>query len=148
MAQPNETVVFLGKVSLFRYLDQDVLKFLAGRIRLMSLPEGPIFKENDPVDGLYIIRSGAAKVTRSSESGGAEAVLAILGAGDSVGEIGLIDGMPRSADVTAMRPVECYCLGRDVFMAVLERHPEMARGMLTALATMARNADEWVARTI
>ena len=75
-------------------------------------------------------------------------MLAILSQGDSFGEIGLIDGLPRSADVTAMNAVECYILERDDYLAVLEQHPEMARSMLEALASMVRNADAWLARTI
>ena len=56
--------------------------------------------------------------------------------------------MPAYADVSAMQPVECYTLARDVFFTVLDEHPEIARGMLQVLAGMVRNADEWVARAI
>ena len=143
-----ETREFLGKLFIFQSLKPEVLESLAKRMRLVSLPEGPIFKEKDATDALYIIKSGAAKVTKSAEAGGTEAVLAILSQGDSFGEIGLIDGLPRSADVTAMNPVECYILERDDYLAVLEQHPEMARSMLEALASMVRNADAWLARTI
>ena len=147
-AQTAETAEFLGRLSIFQNLEQDALGQLAGQLSLVSLPEGPIFKENDPVQGLYVIKSGAAKVTKSAEGGETEAVLAILGQGDSFGEIGLIDGRPRSADVTAMQATECYLLERDVFYDLLEQHPEMARHMLQALASMVRNADEWIAHTI
>ena len=146
--QTAETAAFLGRLSIFQYLEQEALKRLAGQLSLVSLPEGPIFKEKDPVHALYIIKSGAAKVTRSAQGGGPEAVLAILSQGDSFGEVGLIDGMPRSADVSAMQATDCYLLERDVFFNLLERHPEMARHMLQALASMVRNADEWIAHTI
>ena len=146
--QTAETAEFLGRVSIFQYLDQEVLERLAGQLTLVSLPEGPIFKENDPVHGLYIMKTGTAKVTKTAQGGGPEAVLNILGQGDSFGEIGLIDGMPRSADVSAMQATECYLLERDVFFSLLERHPEMARHVLQALASMVRNADEWIAQTI
>ena len=146
--QTAETAEFLGRLSIFQYLGQEALERLAGQLSLVSLPEGPIFKEKDPVHGLYIIKSGAAKVTRSAQGGGPEAVLAILSQGDSFGEVGLIDGMPRSADVSAMQATDCYLLERDTFFNLLERHPEMARHMLQALASMVRNADEWIAQTI
>ena len=146
--QIDETAEFLGRLTIFQYLKQDALERLAGQLSLVSLPEGPIFKEKDPVHGLYIIKSGNAKVTKSAQGGETEAVLAILGQGDSFGEIGLIDGMPRSADVSAMQATECYLLDRDVFFSLLEQHPEMARHMLQALASMVRNADEWISHTI
>ena len=139
-----ETIEFLGKLAIFQLLPRDGLERLADQMRVVPLPEGPVFKENDPVDGLYIVKSGTAKVTKGGA--GMEAVLAIHGQGDSFGEIGLIDGLPRSADVTAMQPMECYFLGRDSFLAALDQHPELARSMLLSLAGMVRNADEWVAR--
>ena len=145
--EPKETVEFLGNLSIFKNLQPDVLESLADRVKLVAIPEDPVFQENDPVSELYIIKSGAAKVTKSAEGGGPEAVLSILKAGDSFGEIGLIDGLPRSANVTA-QPMECYSLDRDVFFSILERHPEMARGLLLSLAGMVRNADEWLARTL
>ena len=115
---------------------------------VITVPEGPILKENDPADGLYVIKSGVAKVTKSADGGGPEAVLNLLREGDSFGEIGLIDGLPRSANVAAMQPLEYYYLGRDDFFALLDRNPEMARGILRSLASMVRNADAWVARAI
>jgi len=53
------------------------------------------------VDGLYIIEAGWAKVTKASESGETEAVLEILQPGSCFGEIGLIDGLPRTAIMRA-----------------------------------------------
>ena len=147
-AQLEETVAFLGNLPIFQSLSREGLTRLAENMELRSFSEGPILRENGSARGLHIIKSGAAKVTKSSEAGGTEAVLAILKPGDSFGEIGLIDDMPASADVSAMQPVECYTLGRDVFFTVLDEHPEIARGMLQVLAGMVRNADEWVARAI
>ncbi len=143
-----ETVEFLGSVDFFKHLKEDALGRLAGWMRLVCLPEGHIIKDTDPVDGLYIIQSGTAKVTKSAERWEAEAVLAILGPGSCFGEIGLIDGLPRSANVTAMEPTRCYFLPRDAFLQALEQNPEIAAGMLPALAAMVRNADQWIAQLL
>ena len=148
MYQLAETVEFLGYLSIFQNLKPELLERLARQIELTRLPEGPIFRENDPADGLYIIKSGSAKVVKSSGAGAPEGVLSTLKQGDSFGEIGLIDGLPRSADVIAMEPMECYILRRDAFLSVLKHVPEVARIMLQALARMVRNADEWVSRSI
>jgi CRP-like cAMP-binding protein len=129
-------------------MSQEEIKVLATRIQLVSIPSGPIFKENDPSEGLYIIKSGAASVTKSSQGSGVEAVLNLLRPGQSFGEIGLIDGLPRTATVTAMGPMECYVLGRDTFLEILDNHPRIAMSLVQSLAAMVRNADEWVARAI
>ena len=121
--QSIKTIEFLGRVSIFRHLEQDALAHLAAQMQLISIPEGPILKEKENVHSLHIISSGAVKVTKSAEGGGPEAVLAILGEGDSFGEIGIIDGLTATASVTAMQPTECYLLGRDVLLAVLDQPP-------------------------
>lgn len=144
--QATEAIEFLGKLSIFKGLKAEVLQLLAGHLRVVRFAEGPVFKENDPVDGLYIIKSGNAKVTKGGE--GAAAVLALLKKGDNFGEIGLIDGLPRTADVSAMKPLECYFLRRDVFQTVLDGHPELALSLIQAFAGMVRNADAWVGRSV
>lgn len=143
-----ETVEFLGKVDLFKYLDKNGLEQLATQMHLMSLPEGHVISESDPADGLYIIKSGVARVTKSGEGAAGEAVLAILRQGNCFGEIGLIDGLPRSASVVAMGPLECYFLPRDAFLAALKEHHEVCLSLLPALAGMVRNANQWVAQLL
>ena len=123
---------------------------LAGQLGLVTLSEGKIaFRQDEPADGLYIIKSGMDKVTKwATEAEGVATVISILGQGNSFGEIGLIDGLPRSASVGAMGPVECYFLPRSEFLAALEDNPEIALAMLPALAAMVRKTDEWVAQLL
>ena len=135
-------------MALFEYLSQEALDYLATQLRLLSHPEGHIIRDGDPADGLYIIRSGVCRVTKTAKTSEAEAVLAILREGDSFGEIGLIDGLPRAADVTAIEPTDCYFLARDAFFTALEKHPEIAVRMLPTLAAMVRSADQWIAQLL
>ncbi len=142
----------LGRVSIFSTINEDVLNKLASETRLIRLPQGHLVRgtrrDTVSVDGLYILKSGIAKVTRSSQSWEAEAVLAILHPGQCFGEIGLIDGLPPSANVVTMEAMECYFLPRKAFVAALEQNPEIALGMLPALATMVRGADQWIAELL
>ena len=138
---------FLGKVDLFKKLSRKSLEILATRVHLVSLPDGHVLRENDPTDGLYIIKSGMARVTKPAATGKLQVDLATLRRGNAFGEIGLIDGLPRSANVTATEPMECYYLPRPVFLTAMEENPEIAVGMLPALAAMVRNADQ-VAQTL
>ena len=144
-----ETKEFFRGVDLFKYLTDVQLQRLAGLAVDVSFPEGNILTDNEAGDGLYIVKSGMAKVTKSAaDTAGVEAVLAILREGNSFGEISLIDGLPRSANVTAMAPMECYFLPRDSFLLAVREAPEIALGMLPALAAMVRSADQWVAQLI
>ena len=147
-----ESEDFLRRVELFKHLNKEALERLSSQVRLVCLPEGQVIRDTvrdtAPIDGLYIIKSGVAKVTRSSQVWEAEAVLAILKPGNCFGEIGLIDGLPPSANVTAVEPMECYFLPRDAFLKALEENPEIALGMVHSLGTMVRAADQWIAQLL
>lgn len=144
-----ETVEFLSQLTIFKSLQQSDLQRLAAQMTEVSFPEGVIIRDNDAADGLFIVKTGMAKVTKSAaDTVGVEAVLAILGPGKSFGELSLIDGLPRSADVTAVGPVECYFLPRAAFLMSLREDPLLALGMLIALTGMVRSADQWVAQLI
>ena len=152
MNQRTEIVEFLRGVELFAHLRDDVLLRMAGAVHLVYLQRGQLIRDTNrvtaSVDGLYIIKSGTAKVTKPSETGDAEAVLAIPRPGHCFGQIGLIDGLPPSANVTAMESMECYFLPRDAFIHALKDNPEIAVGMLPGLSSMVRSADQWIAQLL
>ena len=145
-------VEFLAGLALFKHLKRDALQRLADQVRVIHFSDGhkirDVTRDTAPVDGLYIIKSGVAKVSKPSESWEAEAVLAILGRGSCFGEIGLLDGLPPSANVTALEPMECLFLARDDFFSALEENPEIALGMLPGLSAMVRGADRWIAQLL
>ena len=121
---------FLRGVQLFGHLSDDVLMRMADAAHLVYLQRGQVIRDTNrltaSVDGLYVIKSGTAKVTKASENRGSEAVLAIPRPGHCFGEISLIDGLPPSANVTAMEPMECYFLPREAFLQDLKQNPEIA----------------------
>lgn len=82
-----------------------------------------IVRQGDDPDGFYVLVSGRARAIREDDSG--EVVLGSLGPGDSFGEIGLLDGVPRTATVRASAPVEVLRLEPALFRAIAARHPEV-----------------------
>ena len=144
-----ETKDFFRGVDLFKYLGENQLEQLARVAVKRSIPDGIIIRELDGADGLYILESGVAQVTRSAAgAGGSEAVLATLHQGNSFGEISLIDGLPRSANVTAIGPIVCYFLPREAFINALMENPQIALAMLQSFASMVRSADNWASYSI
>ncbi len=152
----NEKQNFLGKIDLFKGLAPKALKHLATETKLVYFPEGHLIRDTSrpetddtsDIDGLYVIKSGAAKVSTSSENGDVAAVIAILREGNWFGEIGLLDGLPPSANVAAMSPMECFFLPRRAFLEALNEYPEIAVGMLPGLGRMVRSADQWITQLL
>ena len=122
----EEKANFLANVELFKHLSTETLRKLASTVHLVSLPAGHVIRENEPTDGLYVIKSGMAQVTKPAGGGDLEVDLATLLQGESFGEIGLLDGLPRSANVTAVEPLTCYYLPRPVFLNAVAENPEIA----------------------
>ena len=74
-------------------------------------------------------------------------ILAILGPGALVGELSMIDGLPRSASVAAIRESKLSFVSRSVFNAVAHREPEIYRHITALLARRLRDVDEALTAT-
>jgi len=99
-----EAATLIDGSPMFDDLPEDVLSDLAGRVTLGRYPAGkPVFRQGDRPHALYVVRSGSLQVIEEDPQTGKERVIRALGRGDTFGELGLIDGAPRSATV---RPIE------------------------------------------
>src|SRR5271155_2411145 len=83
-----------------------------------------LFMAGDTGDGCYRVEDGLLKVTMMSRSG-TERILAFLGPGAIVGELSIIDGLPRSASVVAVRNSGLCFLSRAAFEDFTKKHPEV-----------------------
>lgn len=134
----------LAHVPLFAGLAPAELETLGHSLRPRRYARGDvIFQQGDPGDTFYIIESGEAKIVLSS-SDGREAILALLGPGHFFGELSLLDGEPRSADVVAKEDCALLALHRDDFRAFLVRHPHAAEALLAVLSRRLRATDDLV----
>jgi CRP-like cAMP-binding protein len=115
---------------------------------LLSLAEASFIKSRElvcsrgePGDALYVLIAGKLKVT--AESGdGRELILAILDAGETFGEMSLLDGKPRCASVTAVQDSELLVIRRQDFLRFLEQHPKVAIELLAILTQRLRGMDD------
>ncbi|HML07857.1 MAG TPA: Crp/Fnr family transcriptional regulator [Xanthobacteraceae bacterium] len=103
-----------------------------------------LFVAGDAGDGCYRIDEGLLKVTMVSRSG-TERILAFLGPGAIVGELSMIDGLPRSTSVVAVRDAVLSFLSRAAFDAFARQHPEIYKSLVRLLATRLRETDAVVA---
>jgi CRP/FNR family cyclic AMP-dependent transcriptional regulator len=85
-----------------------------------ALPAGwPLVQEGIPADACYVLTDGEARVFHRREQ------IAILGAGDLVGEMALLEGGQRKATVTSSSRVTGLRIDNDALRAVLVKHPEL-----------------------
>lgn len=103
-----------------------------------------LFLEGDPGDGCYRVEQGLLKISVISSTGG-ERILAIMGPGAVVGELSIIDELPRSASVTAIRDSQLSFISRQQFATVAKTHPEVYRHITNLLAARLRDTNTVVA---
>ncbi len=110
--------------ALFASLDDIVIGSILEEMEWFSLPGGrKLFRQGDPANALYLVTSGClAVVMRHAD--GRETKVAQVHAGETVGEMALISGDPRSATVVAMRDSSLLRIGRDSFEGLIRRHPD------------------------
>jgi CRP/FNR family transcriptional regulator, cyclic AMP receptor protein len=118
---------------------------LFARAKRVRLAAGDIlFRAGAAADGCYRVEDGLLKVAMVSGSG-AERILAFLGRGDIVGELSIIDGLPRSATVMAVRDAAVSFLSQAEFEAFADKHPEIYKSLIRLLARRLRETDTVVA---
>ncbi len=112
---------------------------------LICAPGQVICREGEPGDAMYLIRSGHAAIVK----GGFEApiVLACRGAGEFIGEMALLENLPRSASVVALDDVYLYHITRADFQSMLSHSTKLDIGMLRKLSSRLREADDLITTT-
>ena len=134
----------LKNLPLFGELDDGELKAIWGHVHTRTYKKGNIILfEEDPGDSLFIINEGRVKITRLSEEG-KEVILSILGEGEFFGEMSLLDGESRSANVIALSDSEVFILKREDFLKIVKTNPQIAISLLEELARRIRKSDQQI----
>lgn len=100
-----------------------------------------VFQRGDPTDDVYLILTGQLRISVGSLDG-REVAFRIVGPGEMVGELGVLDGSPRSADLTALRDSVLLGLGRHALQDLLTARPAMASGVIRFLCQRLRETSE------
>lgn len=136
-------LTLLRNVSLFSRLSEEELEVLSDSLRRRTFGKGMIiFQKDSPGQSLYIVETGKVRIFILSEAG-QEISVRVYGCGEVFGELSMLDGLPRSAGAIAMDKTQVLTLHRDDFLALLERYPRMAPGIIATLSSRVRYTTEY-----
>jgi CRP-like cAMP-binding protein len=131
----------------------NLLKWLPDEL-IMQLFEGAasgrapigsaLFSEGEEGDGLYVIDKGLLKIVVKSPVG-EERIVTMLGPGVIVGELSVIDGLPRSASAVVVQDCEFRFVSRTGFTTFTAMHPNFYRELVKILSIRLREADKELA---
>jgi CRP/FNR family transcriptional regulator, cyclic AMP receptor protein len=128
--------------SLFGGFDRTALDALMSSARVMTVaPDETLFMQGDQPDGCYAILEGVLKVSILGPDG-EEALIALVGSGEVIGDMAMIDGQPRSATLTALKPSTLAFVSKSRFEAFAAAHPEIYRHMLEMVVSRLRRSNE------
>lgn len=135
VAMPGPATSLVKSCPLFSDLDEKTLERLAGDFIVRDFAPGAVIAQQG-AGGLnfFIIESGEATVTIGDDQ------VATLGAGDSFGEVALVDREARSASVTATTQMRTYALPIWSFRSFVETRPDVSWKLLELLAERLRAA--------
>ena len=114
---------FIEKVPLFQGASPELLRDVALQLSpIVFTPGDYVFHAGDIGNEVYFVGDGNLEVI----SADGKTIHGTLSAGDFFGEIALLSSRPRTAGVRALTYCDLYCLNKDTFDHVLERHPSFA----------------------
>ncbi len=108
-------------------------------------PGDVIFREGSASDAAYLIISGKVQIMKGYETANAKEI-AVVGAGEYVGEMGAIDNQPRSASALALSRVVCAPVTPAEFLDMLRKNPDEAIDLLKVLFDRLREANRRLAQ--
>ena len=135
------SLVVLRNIPLFSGLDESELERLSKvAMRRRAARGEQVVRAGEDAETLIVMLTGRAKVTNFDEEG-REIILAWLSPGEFFGEMGLIDGSPRSANVVAVEPCELLVLGKHEFQRCMQDNFQVVQKLMQILVRRLREAD-------
>ena len=132
MADSN--LEFLSRLPLFQELSLDEISILDQYLGLLELAKGDtVFDEGENGGFVCFVVNGELEVLKHSPNG-ESSLITKLGKGQAIGEMALIDELPRSATVKAHSPSSLTVLSRKDFEELTAQSPEIAIKILKYLA--------------
>ena len=139
-----EKIELLQSVSLFWDLPKEQLGYIANQMIPKKYTSGEyFFLEDSEGEQCFFVIHGSVKVTRLSKDG-REVILAILSEGEFFGEMSLLDGDARSANVIALEDTKVFTLNRQDFLNVIKENPLIAIELIKVLGQRLRKSDRQI----
>jgi CRP/FNR family transcriptional regulator, cyclic AMP receptor protein len=139
----DDTRNILSDIRLFEGLTPVQLDWVAQRAHRRVFPaDRNVMLIEQPGEAVYIILHGTVKVY--TEQGGRDAILSILGSGDLIGEMSLIDSVGRSASVVTLEDSLMLWMDKTTFYHMLDHFPPIARNLVKILSARVRLSDQMI----
>ena len=133
----KKIIPLLKKTPIFAKTSESSLKTMLKSAVEKTVPTGEkLVKKGEAGAGFYLILEGKAEVVANGEK------LATFKSGDFFGELAVIDGAPRTADVIALAETTCIVVSQWAMRSLISSHSEIALSIMEELVRRLRATDE------
>lgn len=140
----SDTQNILSTIPLFRDLNQAELEWIARRAHRRVFPAGAnVLVAEQPGEAVYIILSGTGKIY-IDQIDKPSVVLSIIGAGDTLGEISLLDSSGHSANAVTLEESLMLWMDKSAFHQMLDEFPRVSRNLVNIMGTRLRMNNELI----
>ena len=138
----------LQKTTIFKNVTDEVLADVAIKASTRKLVKDEVLmRKGETGDSLFMIHDGWVKIV-TEDSKGDELILNKCGPGETIGEMALLDGIPRSATVIAISDAEVLELKKDVFEEILEQRSDVSFAIIRSYSERLRFATTYIEEAI
>lgn len=136
---------FLAKIPIFEKLSSSDLEVVRTLWGPRGLSEGEVlFRKGDSGSSMYVIEEGSIEITVPVTNQKKEMRVSVMHEGEFLGELSLIDGLPRTATARALEPCRLLEMHREDFVRFLMERPAVAISMVSVIGSRLRETDELV----
>jgi signal transduction histidine kinase len=133
---------------VFSHLPESEWEKLQQAARQVKFAAGQqVFKEGDPGDGVYVVKSGEVQISALVESG-ERYVFSTVGPGEMFGEMAVLDDKSRSASASARTDAVLYFVGRDYILELLRNSPEFSTALIHDISHRFREFSQQHVRSV
>lgn len=139
-----DTQSILSSIPLFRGLNQAELEWVARRAHRRVFPAGAnVLVAEQPGEAVYIILSGTVKIY-IDQVDRQSVVLSIIGAGDTLGEISLLDSAGHFANAVTLEESLMLWMDKIAFHQMLDEFPRVSRNLVNIMGARLRMNNELI----
>ena len=144
----GDILKIIKETDFFKELSDEAIAAVTAKASIKTyVKDVALMKKGDPADSFFVILSGSLKIITKGTKG-EEIIINKVQAGETIGEMALVDERPRSAGVIALEDVEALELTRDAFFDLLDDRLDVSLGILRGFSTRLRFSTTYIEKVI
>ncbi|NJN78988.1 MAG: Crp/Fnr family transcriptional regulator [Anaerolineales bacterium] len=144
----HDILKIIKETDFFKELSDEAIAAVTAKASVkMYKKDEPLMRKGDPADSFFVILSGSLKIV-TTDAKGDEIIINKVDAGETIGELALVDELPRSAGAIALESVEALELTRGAFFDLLDHRLDVSLGILRGFSNRLRFSTTYIEKVI